>query len=272
MGTPSRYWLFASINAAGDCHVRTLEDARAFFRQQFPQFASSPNVPDKEIQSQLMALCQSGNEESKRQSDRCLRCFISYQIRQICLELARRFGAQHRFKRQELFALLLDDDLKEEKTSYESLASQILQKFNPQKSELSTWTSWMVKCHQPLKDFLLENGVYRTTDWSILNKTTLGELESILSEVYCLTAAEIEQYKLLLESYHAVYRAQRLQQRGNSQKCSPPTKGQLQEIANQSPATSNFSPDKVLGRLQKMAGFLRQYRIALKSGSLPKKK
>ncbi|MDY6804278.1 MAG: hypothetical protein SXA11_10790 [Cyanobacteriota bacterium] len=301
MGTPSRYWLFASINAAvGECQIQTLEDAKAFFRQQFPQFVGSSDVPDKEIQCQLMLLCQSGDEETKRQSDRCLRCFISHQIKEICLDLARRFGGRNRFSRQELFGLLLDDDfdppksplkrgtlkappLKRgagggskhsasvlKKTSYQSLASQILQNFDPEKSELSTWTNWMVKCHQPLKEFLLENGIYRSTDWSILNKTTPGELENILSEVYCLSPIEIEQYKLLLESFLAVYRADRLQQRQRGiQKCPPPTKEQLEKIANQSPATTNLSPDRVLGRLQKMAWFLRQYRIASKSGSPP---
>jgi hypothetical protein len=78
------------------------------------------------------------------------------------------------------------------------------------------------------------------SNWAILNDTKLKQLERILQEFYHLSQDEIDQAAILLESYHAVYRRDRLQWRrlqmasGQTkieQPCLPPSESQLQEIA-----------------------------------------
>lgn len=179
--------------------------------------------------------------------------------------MEKRFGVKHGFTQNDLFYLLLDDTITTNQTSsYQSLATEILATFNFNSGgSLSTWISWIVKCHQPLKDFLLQHGIYLATDWAILNKATTNELEFL-----GLTLEQLQQDKLLLDSYHAVYRQDRLQARVRG-KCQPPTSEQLKRIANFSPNTQNLSPENILKQLQNLALGLREYRIAIKGGLPP---
>ncbi|MEC4812105.1 MAG: hypothetical protein SAK29_02315 [Scytonema sp. PMC 1069.18] len=50
-------------------------------------------------------------------------------------------------------------------------AREILQSFDCQRSNLSTWSGQKVKQHKPLNQFLLERGLYLASDWAILNDT-----------------------------------------------------------------------------------------------------
>jgi len=91
-----------------------------------------------------------------------------------------------------------------------------------------------------------------------------------MTDFYHFTSTEISQYRSLLESYHAIYRSQRLQQRqeGSQRRCAVPTHKQLQEIARHAEPT-NLSPSAVMKQLQHLANCLRQYRIYIRSGKLP---
>ncbi|MCL6435672.1 MAG: hypothetical protein K6T90_15960 [Leptolyngbyaceae cyanobacterium HOT.MB2.61] len=280
MGIASRYWTLTKINSAGQLRKEEVAPAKVFFRQQFLDLPDG-DVPDTLIQRQLMHMVRSLKRNSENPTatenpsdtsylaELCLRCFISHQIQQVCAQLEARFGRQHGFTRHDLFPFVLDDD---GKPGQHPLAIAILQSFDPERSSLSTWTTRLVKHHRELNAFLLECGVYLLSDWAILNDTTPHKLERVFAEVYPRTPLEVKQAIALLESYHAVYRLERLRQRqaGNGgRQCLPPTLPQLETISQllRQKANLALSPDSVLTRLQTMADRLRQYRIATRRGT-----
>jgi len=257
MGTISKYWRLVRIDSFGNCQIEDIEDAKAFLHQQFSGLAEQEDVPDREIQRQLLQWFQAnssnlaGKDIQRMMAELCLRCFISHEIKNICLELAQKFGKNHDFKSEDLLPLVLDttdpalakatsgigktsgehgsfvDKVKSrvgfrsstqptkvtDSPTYRSLTTRILQSFDPNKSSLSVWTTRMVKSDKEVQRFLLECGIEQVTDWLILNQRTLGGLQRILSDFYRRTATETQQAVQLLESYHQVYRAQLLEQR-----------------------------------------------------------
>ena len=283
MGIASRYWRHVRIDATGGCKVEAIDSLAAFFRQEFPEFAGGGDVQDGFIQRRLL-------EKLHNDSDRCLlaegclRCFISNQIEQVCIQLEEQFGREHGFTRYDLFYFVLDDvdvTLLHQRGSlkqgvYKSLAAEILQTFNPQRGNLSTWATQLTKHHAEINSFLLERGVYLISDWAILNDTTPKQMQRIFSEFHHLTPVEIKQAGVLLESYHLVYRRDRLKlrQTGGGGKCLPPTDKQLEQIAQylvaklsqETLAILDLSTEYILTRLQDIAGKLRQYRISVRRG------
>lgn len=115
------------------------------------------------------------------------------------------------------------------------------------------------------KSHLLEHRVYLVSDWAILNDTNSKQLQRIFSQFHHLTSREIEQATKLLESYHAVYRAQHLLQRqaGTKGRCQPPTTEQLCQMQERLSTQPNqwLSPETVMTQLQAMASRLREYQI-----------
>ena len=177
------------------------------------------------------------------------------------------------------------------KSLYTSLPTEILTTFNPDRSNLKTWTVRLVRHNPTVTATLLAYGVYLVSDWAILNDTTEPQLGRILGEFYVLTPAEIQQFTLLLESYHAIYRGDRLKN-NQSGRCVPPTPAQLTRISQyiqelqaedsrhksqgeEDPISSfgkgglrGVSPKQVLIQLQALAHHLRDYRIHVRRGTL----
>jgi hypothetical protein len=288
MTAASRYWKLVRLDATGRRKVEEIVSAKAFFGQQFPDLATGSDVPDTVIQRQLLALLGDAQEApvdeatSYLNAERCLRCFISSQIEQVCLQLEVQFGSDRGFTRYDLFPFVLDDTLdslrgtrsqvssSSNPTTYTPMAIKILQTFEPERASLSTWTARLVKQHRELNDFLLEHGVYLVSDWAILNDTTVKQLQRILAEFHNFTSVEISRSSLLLESYHAVYRRERLKLRssGVKGKCQPPSREQLQQIGHlfEQKAKLTLKSEEILERLQKLAERLRQYRIYARGG------
>ncbi len=277
MGAASRYWRLIKIDATSQRKVEEVASAQEFFRQQFPAFCQPVEVPDAQIQTQLLAWLQ--RSEPSREAtishlaELCLRCFISSQIEQTCIQLETLFGSSHSFTRQDLFPFVLNDLVLEKPrpSAYRPLATEILQTFDPRRGNLATWTARLVKHHRELNTFLLERGVYLVSDWAILNDTTAKQLRRILSDFHQLTPTEIERASLLLASYHAVYRRDRLSQSTSRGKCPPPNPDQLSQMVHlcRSQTTLEFSAESLLAQLQDLAERLRQYRIYVRGGSLP---
>lgn len=298
----SKYWTLVSLDAAGKRRIQEIASAKAFFLASFPDFSTRREVLHSQVQYQLFSWMREITEpytdtQPKPEKDEtgtktasrsllaqlCLECFISSQIEQVCLKLEAQFGTQHGFNCSDLLCFVLDNQstrqLKGKTTStstlYQSFSQEILQKFDPQQSSLATWTTRLVKHHRELNGFLLEHGVYLISDWAILNDTTTKQIERIFSQFYCLTSMEIEQAKLLLESYHAVYRVQRLKQRqaGIKGQCAPLTTEQLQQIAQRFSKQTRkvLRPETLLAKLHNMASHLRDYRIHVRGGFLPTK-
>lgn len=276
MGVALRYWMLVIIDTTGKRQVKEIAPAREFFVDTFSINTVEDDVRDAEIQQMLLQLWKNAPVDRCFLAERCLLCFISWQIEQVCLQLEINFGRANNFSCADLLPYVLDDDGKLQSASaYQCLSRQILQSFDSTQSSLTSWTNIRVKQHQPLTQFLLESGVYLISDWAILNDTRPKQLERILSEFHSLTSTEITYLCRLLASYHLVYRTQRLQQRslGIKGKCPPPTTEQLQQIAVniQSQTGQRLMDETVMIQLQNLATLLRQYRIHIRGGSLPTK-
>ncbi|MCF4967534.1 hypothetical protein [Nostoc sp. CMAA1605] len=276
MGVTSRYWQLVKIDGVGRRQVQEITPAKVFFAELFPAIAHNADndLPDAEIQRELLQVAQDAPIDRCLLAQRCLLCLISWQIEQACLQIAEKFGTTHGFSSVDLLPYVLDDDGSiQPSDDYQCSARKILQTFDPQQSSLTTWTTTRVKHDAGLNKFLLECGVYLVSDWAILNDTRPHQIQRIFTEFYSLTPHEIQQAQQLLESYHAIYRTARLQQRaqGKGGKCSVPTTQQLQQIATllASKTGQNFKSEIVLTKLQQLADRLRQYRIYIRGGYLP---
>lgn len=271
----SKYWELVRIDAAGNRQILEIAAAKEFFTSAFSEFSSSSDVPADDIQQQLLRWVRDITDSERHiLAERCLLCFISWQIEEVCLQLERQFGTEHGFTDCDLLPYVLDDDgnLQPSKPG-NSFAREILRSFDPEQSSLTTWTSRRVKHHPALSRFLLECGVYLVSDWAILNDTQPKQLQRIWREFYSFTPTEIQQAQGLLESYHAVYRADRLQKRarGIRGRCAAPTMEQLQQISQflESKTNQKLKSENVMRLLQNLADRLRQYRIHVRGGPLP---
>lgn len=281
MNSASRYWRLIKIDAAGKRKIEEISSVKAFFLESFPEFTAQSEVPDALIQRKLLHWSRQAIDANQVfLAKRCLQCFISNQIDQVCQKLAVQFGTDHNFTSSDLLPFVLNDDgntkMQDEITpasSYKSLTREILESFDPEQSSLATWTTRRVKHHRELNAFLLQHGVYLVSDWAILNDTNPKQIQRIFSQFHHLTAIEVQQASQLLESYHAVYRSQRLKQRqsGINGKCLPPTTDQLHQIAKRllAQTTQLLAPETLIAQLQEMASRLREYRIYVRGGSLP---
>ncbi len=266
MSRNARYWKLTRLDLTGHRKVAELPEAKAFFQRQFGD--DHDDLSPIDIQTKLLEI-----SDREPLADLCLRCFISNQIEQVCIQLEQQFGLNHGFSRQDLFPLVLDDDGKlttsrPTNSQYLSVARNILNTFDPSKGSLSTWTIRLVKHNRDLNQFLMESGVCLLSDWAILNDTNASKLRRIMAEFLSISAYETEQAIFLLEAYHAVYRVDRLAQRqtGVRGACPTPTEDQLQRIQNE---LGEGTPRSILAKLQQLASQLRQYRVASRAGRLP---
>ncbi|MBD2179333.1 hypothetical protein H6F42_20625 [Pseudanabaena sp. FACHB-1998] len=271
----SHYWQFVRLKATGLCIRETIANAREFFLQQFPvtdALDAVADLTDLQVQRQLWQLSKNGES----QAEICLRCFISNQIEQTCYQIANQFGTDRGFRHKDLLVFVLNDVLEIPRNrqpiqnTFISVARDILNSFEPERSNLATWTSRKVKQNRELHGFLLEHGIYLISDWAILNDTSPKQLERIYTEFHQTAQYSIQQAKNLLEAYHAIYRADRLRSKlsGTKGQCPPPTSEQLQKISTYLATNfaENLDPNSILYQLQEIANKLRQYRIQARGG------
>ncbi|MEM7553090.1 MAG: hypothetical protein AAF378_03160 [Cyanobacteria bacterium P01_A01_bin.84] len=281
MTKPSKYWTLVTIDGRGERKLQKIAGAKTFFTDAFKDTsedvtANFDTLTDVIIQTKLIELSHDNSSQTSLLAKRCLLCFISWQIEQVCLQLVRRFGEFHGFTHQDLLPYVLDDDGSlQPSNAYECVSREILQTFNPEKSNLSTWTSRKVRQNYDLNKFLLGQGLHLISDWAILNDTKPQQLPRILGEYHSLTTGEIETAQHLLIAYHTIYRTERLQQRTgkNKGRCNTPTTEQLEKMSKilekelEGKKTSHFVKEKLLRQLQSLADKLREYRIYVRGGS-----
>ncbi len=265
MGLASNYWKFTRIDPAHGYRTQERQEAQTYFQQQVLESAEQTQVVDQEVQTQLAELRSSDPLDC---ATLCLRCFVSGKILAACLLLAEQHGEQHGFTQEDLLPFVLTDDGRPE-GFVRSLAYEILQSFQPSLGSLSAWTIRLVKAHDELNQFLLQQGVFRMTDWGILNNFNLPQLQHILRSHYRFKTQEIERFSLLLESYHAIYTIER-RRSGKKGRCVPPTELQLQQISKLiRERTKQVIPvDKLLDQLKELSDYLREYSI-IRSGGRP---
>ena len=283
MKTISKYWNLVRLDSAGKVQTTEINQAKQFIIQRFTNLIESETLSDKLVQQDLVAYRNSQSEHNEINiiADRCLRCFISHQIKQACIQLDMQFGREHGFSRYDLYIYTLNDTLDKFRnlgtgniattSQYKSLAVEILETFDPQKANLSTWTTRFVKQNRELQRFLLEQGVYLISNWAILNDTNTKQVARILSQLHNLTPSEIEQARILLTSYHNIYRRDRLKNRQSKVgKCQTPSNEQLERIAKliKQETSLSYSLEQTLSQLEQLASLLREYRIYVRGGKI----
>lgn len=283
MNFVSKYWQFVKLSTSKPS-VEMVVAAQTYLQK---QGLAQVEVSDAAVVRSLWQQMRSPKETDTDKgylAEICLRCYISHQIYQVCLDLGTKFGNRNGFTCQDLLRFVLDDEillatpsqqrLKSGSTqsSYQSVATTALKTFDPAKGSLNTWVNRYVKQHPELKRFLLQHGVFLISDWALLNDTNSKQLQKILADMYRLTSVEIQQMCELLISYHAVYRQDRLSQRlaGATPACQPPTDEQLTRIAGELYTQTNriLCNKAILNQLSAIATKLRQYRIAAQGGSV----
>jgi hypothetical protein len=278
MGNATKYWTFLRLEPTGSYRGRDRPEAKTYLLSQWGAIAAVEASPDEATQSQLFTQMGTATTEPETLAQLCLRCCISHQIVQVCTALVNQFGTNYRFHLTDLLPLVLDDAGRMPMDNYPSLAKQILQKFQPSSGTLGNWVTRLVRQHREVNQFLLERGLYLVSDWAILNDTPVERLQRILTEFHALSTLEIAQASALLDSYHAIYRSDRLQQRQQqrqgprrSAQCQPPTPEQLQRMCDRLHQQTGKpqAPATVHSQLQTLAQRLRQHRIAVRSGTLP---
>lgn len=258
----SRYWLLVTLTSSGNARNSECPAAKSFIQEQFGSTLTDTAVSDREVQELLLEKWRSGNKDALV-ARLCLRCYVSHQIRFVCVQLAQQFGETYGFSASDLFPIVLDDDGKLD-PNYQPYSITILENYNLAKSQLNTWTTRLTKTHHELDQFFLNHGLYRVSDWAILNDTSIEHLQRILTQYHQLSSAEVKAASQLLTQYHGVYRNNRLQQRQqgrHTRKCQPPTSEQLYKIDAQ------LTDKAVLSQLRRLASQLRQYRIHARGGT-----
>ena len=278
MGVVSRYWIWVRVIGLSTCQSIELKEVKAFFQQEFPQFTPGNDVSDRDIQRQLMLWLR--HDDNRRQmAELCLRCFISNQLRHISITLEKnleeKFGKTHDLTSNQILLLVLDKPRKIEEmpnfSNASTLINRILETFDAEKSNLSTWTTRIFYSDREVKNLLLYHGIELVTDWMILSYVTPVKLEKILKNNLC-SAGEIQQSLQLLNAYHQIYRNQLLQTRkaGTKSRYPEPTEEQLRQIAEKLfPNRRNYPLDflqDVRNKLQNIARFIREERIRIRQG------
>ncbi|MEO0985096.1 MAG: hypothetical protein AAFY20_06055 [Cyanobacteria bacterium J06639_14] len=261
MSVVSYYWHLQRLDSTGQCRRQLLEVARMWLQSQPSALSQVVDGDDRSLQAYLLAQWRQAPEENVT-ALLCLRCCVSHAIRQACLQLVNQFGDYYQFQGADLFPFVLDDDGKPV-GRYRPLSVHIIETFTPGKTSLESWAMHLTRNQSDLNQFLIERGLYRVSDWAILNDTTPSQLPKILGEFHALTPAEVEVAQALLNRYHQVYRRDRLQQRqsGKGGRCRQPSEAQLQEI------DQTTAPQGVLANLRQLAYWLRQYRIHARGGT-----
>ncbi len=278
MDIASHYWTFIRLVPSGGYREYCVSAAREFFTQQFPAYAEKDNISDREVQSSLWQMMQTENSQ-KRQAEGCLRCYVSHQIVLACMTLSARFGRDGNFTGNDLLGLMLDDDgydlirgvQKYPESNYQTMATRILQTFDPSKASLGSWTTRLVNRHNDLRKFLMENGVYLTSDWAILNDTKVSQLRRILRDFYNFSVIEIEQACQLLETYHVIYRNTKHQNKKiGSPAIKTPNIEQIKNINLFLKENFNYSIgiDEIIPHLSFIAKYIRQYRVYIRAGKV----
>jgi hypothetical protein len=258
METASRYWQLIRLDNSGRCYAQVIARVKTWLQTSFADQINDPVTTDRQLQEALLAVYKANQDDSEL-ALLSLRCYISHQIRKVCEQLANQFGGNYGFSAADLYPLVLDDDGRSS-CNYKCLSLKILDAYDASKAQLNTWTTRLVKNHPEIYQALLERGLYRISDWAILNDTNPDQLQRILQQYHRCGDAEITLAVHLLNRYQAVYSLDRLHS-GKTGRCQPPTSEQLERMEPQR------SPRVVLSLLKQLASQLRQYRIHARSGN-----
>lgn len=213
-----------------------------------------------------------GKLRQQAQAGLCLRCYISEPILRACQKLASLFSGNKSFSYQDLLPFVLNDDgnalLLVNETeqvivddseqlkpaTFKVFSVEVLRTYKHTSTasvSLDNWTFLLTKQHPELKRFLSEFGFQNFSDWTLLNRIQVNQLERLSARDNCL-----------VEVFHAVYRRDRRKQKQTG-RCSDPTEQQLTEmraLLQPHSITIDHSAE-LLKALKQIAQQLRQFDI-----------
>ena len=203
----SDYWHLQKLDSTGQSRRQPLEAAYQWLHQQAPTIVEASEDEVRLWQARLLGDWRQGQQALALL---CLRCVVSHAILRTCLQFVSQFGDYYQFRDTDLLPFVLDDEGKPLGT-YQPLGVHIVETYTPGRASLEGWAAHLTRNHSELNQFLIERGLYRVSDWAILNDTRPGQLPKILGEFHRFTEAEIAAATTLLSHYHGVYRRDRLQ-------------------------------------------------------------
>jgi hypothetical protein len=253
-----QYWTQVWVDGTLTLRTTSLEAVQGFWLNRFPQYSATHEVP-ADIPRHLAQQCHS--ERDAKLADlaaTCLRCFVSQQLKAICLSLAQRYGLNHGFTADDLFPLVLYQD-REQANEQPGLITKILDTWDAGKSTLASWVSALFRSDREVRRFLFEHGIEQISNWLILCRTSPTRLQRYLTAIGA-TPAEQSYTRDLLEQFHQIYRTDHLAT--GQKRYVEPTDEQLQRISQGLSTRQSQVPDQVLRDLQALAKELRRDRTA----------
>ncbi len=246
MKAPERYWQLLRLTMQGQRRVEELPPCRHCLETQCLGREADAVPSDAVVQRQLQTLMQTAEEMVSVLAEGCLRCYISYEIDRTCRDLFSRFSAAAGLACLEdlLSLVLMDTDPLHQRPTTPPLADdptpsgKVLRTFDPDKAQLNTWTKRVVMSDSNLNHYLREHGIYLDSDWNLLNSLSETKLHQLLMDYGQASAASLQRASAILQSYHDVYRRDRLVSRtqasaASRRRCSPPSPEQLERMVQQ---------------------------------------
>ena len=282
MDASSKYfslWCIDSTDRQG-YQRKQLSVAKTFWeRQQFSARTEACDLKSREVQTMLLShFYEGGNDtlsEALNQRARaglCLRCYVSEPIFRACQKIDSLFSGNKAFSYEDLLPFVLNDDgstllLVDDNAqvvvesdnqlkpaSFKTFSVEVLRTYNYKSTasvSLDNWAFLLTKQQPELKNFLSEYGFQNFSDWTLLNRIQVNQLERL-----------VEKDRHLVEVFHAVYRRDRRKQ-NRAGRCADPNEQQLAEIKErlQQRGIIFNSLAEVLRALKQIAQQLRQFDI-----------
>jgi hypothetical protein len=151
--------------------------------------------------------------------------------------------------------LILDENGIAKTSTFKFFTVEVLRTYNADASSMSldNWVYLQTKQNSEVKDFLSEFGFQNLSDWALMNRVRLKQIER-------LSVRD----RHLVEVFHSVYRRDRQNQRQvGAKRCPDPSTAQLQEMLKslQQRGVVINTPIELTKELKHVATQLRQYDI-----------
>ncbi|BAZ40706.1 hypothetical protein NIES4101_66670 [Calothrix sp. NIES-4101] len=240
----SRYWKIWRINPAGEklgYKQILVPIAQEFSKNQVF------DIDNNNIQNFLLSCFHAKKTQidavNRAQAGLCLRCYVSEPILKECKKIDSLFSGEKQFTYRDLLPfvlnddgqkliildrdgktqLMVDDNSQVKISTYKFFSVTVLQTFNADlqsRMSLDNWTYLQTKQNPDLKNFLSEFGFQNLSDWALLNRARVKQIERL---------STLERF--VVEAFHAVYRRdRRMQHHQGAKRCPDPTNSQLQEM------------------------------------------
>ncbi|MGB7087078.1 MAG: hypothetical protein WBD47_16075, partial [Phormidesmis sp.] len=282
----SHYWHLWRIDPGNEQrrYERTvLPQAQDFFETRMAECETQASIPASQlqqpaVQTALLSQFRSPGERprSRAEAGLCLRCRLSEPILRACQKLDSLFSGNKAFSYQDLLPFVLNDDGQQlivldaaEQTqlvldgheglqlaTFKVFSVDVLKTYRasssnaPPSMSLANWAFLQTKQHKALKKFLAEFGFKPFSDWTLLNRIGLYQMERLS-----------EGDRNLVEAFHAVYRRDRRAQKQVS-RCIAPSQQHLEQMTQrQSKVRVHLSESVLLEALKQVAKQLRQFDI-----------